>query len=519
MSEVAQMNERPETTYRFGPLERMGFMLGLRVPQLAGLVVALALALACLNSGGLTGLALAISVAAAGAGVFLKAVRGHTLEEWAPLTVRFLVGRWSGRARFRAQLAQVGHVVRVPEGGLEPERPGEPKALPSELATLEFLEGELAHYGGTPFGVIVDRRAKTMTAVLRCQGASFALLGAEDRELRLAQYGGMLAALARDGSPVRRIAWTERTLPANHDQLAQYVIDHKREDLDLDAPTDELVSYLQLLRRAPDVAEDHVLLFSVQIDIHRAAARQVIRRQGGGDLGGMAVLADELGRVIELLEAAGMAVTGALTRRGVASAVRNAYDPWGCQQRERMSPHGLSPVTAGPMARDERWSHIQTDGALHTTLWISEWPRIDVRATFLQPLLTSSRATRTVTMVMELVGPSKAIARVERAVTENATNESMRLRIGQRTTKRTEKQEQATARREEELASGHAEVRFAGFITVSTPTVPGGVDELESTVARVELEAKHAMLRLERLWGQQAEAFTYGALPLCRGLR
>jgi len=66
---------------------------------------------------------------------------------------------------------------------------------------------------------------------------------------------------------------------------------------------------------------------------------------------------------------------------------------------------------------------------------------------------------------------------------------------------------------------GHAEVRFAGYITVSTPSAPGGVDELESTVARVELEAKRALLRVERMWGQQAEAFTYGALPLGRGLR
>ncbi|MCA1681506.1 MAG: hypothetical protein LC777_22440 [Actinobacteria bacterium] len=45
-------------------------------------------------------------------------------------------------------------------------------------------------------------------------------------------------------------------------------------------------------------------------------------------------------------------------------------------------------------------------------------------------MLTSSRATRTVTMVMELVGPSKAIQRAERAVTENSTNESIRARIG-----------------------------------------------------------------------------------------
>jgi hypothetical protein len=513
------MVERQDMTYRFGPLERMGFMLGLRVAQLAGMIAALFVGLVLLNSGGVGGVLAAAAVVGVGSCVFLVTVCGQTVEEWAPLTVRFLVGRVSGRARFRAQLGQVGHLVGVPEGGLDPQRPDEPRALPAELAMLEFLEGELAQFGGTPFGVIVDRRAKTLTAVLRCQGQSFALLGAEEREQRLAEYGSALAALARDGSAVRRLAWTERTLPANRDELAEYVIDHKREDLSLDEPADELVSYFQLLRRAPDVAEDHVLLFSVQIDTLRAAARQAIKRQGGGDLGGLAVLADELGQVVDLLEAAGIAVSGVLTRRGVAGAVRNAYDPWGRQQRERASPGGVSAMSAGPMARDEHWSHIQTDGALHTTLWIAEWPRIDVRATFLQPLLASSRATRTVTMVMELVGPSKAIRRAERAVNENATNESMRLRIGQRTTKRVEQKEQATSRREEELASGHAEVRFAGYITVSAPSTPGGIDELASTVARVELEAKHAMLRVERMWGQQAEAFTYGALPLCRGLR
>jgi len=494
-------------------------MLGLRIPQLVGMVAALFFGVVLLHSGGLGGLLAAAGVVAAASLVFLVAVRGHTVEEWAPLTMRFLIGRACGRARFRARLGQVGHLLRVPEGGFDPQPPDEPRALPAELAGLEFLEGELASFGATPFGVIVDRKAKTITAVLRCQGESFALLGGEERERRLGQYGSALAALARDGSALRRIAWTERTLPANRDQLARYVIDHKREDLSLEEPSDELVSYFQLLRRAPDVAEDHVLLFSVQIDTLRAVARQAIKRQGGGDLGGLAVLAAEVGQVVDVLEGAGIAVTGVLTRRGVAAAVRNAYDPWGAQQRERVSADGIAAMSAGPMARDEHWSHIQTDGALHTTLWIAEWPRIDVRATFLQPLLTSSRATRTVTMVMELVGPSRAIRQAERAVTENATNESMRLRIGQRTTKRIEHKEQATSRREDELASGHAEVRFAGYITVSTPASPDAIDELEATVARVELEAKHAMLRVERMWGQQAESFTYGALPMCRGLR
>jgi hypothetical protein len=259
-------------------------------------------------------------------------------------------------------------------------------------------------------------------------------------------------------------------------------------------------------------------MFSVQIDTQRASARRAIKRLGGGDLGAIAVLAGELGQIADLLDAAGVSVTGVLTRRGVAAAVRNAYDPWGRQQRERAASDGIQPTVAGPMARDEQWSHIATDGALHATLWVAEWPRIDVRAMFLQPLLMSSQTTRTVTMVMDLVGPAVGIRRVERAATEAATNQSMRSRIGQRTSQRDRQKEDATARREYELAKGHAEVRFAAYVTVSTPAGDSALDDLEAAVSRVELEANGAPLRLERMWGQQAEAFTY-SLPLCRGLR
>ena len=519
MSTRVVVDEPEELSYRFGPLERAGFMLGLRIPQLVGFIFAALIALGFLNSGGWSGLLLAIAVMALAAAVLVVPLRGHTIEEWAPLTVRFLAGRWNRQTRYRAQLAAVGHVVGVPEGGLDPQPLDEPKSLPKELVGLEYLEGELAEYDGTPFGVVVDRHAKTMTAVLRCQGQAFPLLGAQDRERRLADYGGVLAALARDDTPLRRIAWTERTLPANRDQLGTYLLEHKREDATLEDPPDELVSYLQLIGRVTDVAEDHELLFAVQIDTQRLASRRAIKRLGGGDLGAIAVLAEELGQVADLLVGAGISITGVLTRRGVSAAVRNAYDPWGRRQRERGIEDGIAPMTAGPMARDETWSHIATDGALHATLWVAEWPRIDVRAMFLQPLLTSSRSTRSVTMVMDLVGPGTGMRRVERAATEAATNQSMRQRIGQRTTQRNAQKEEATERREHELAKGHVEVRFAAFVTVSTPAGPNAVSELESAVSRVETEAKRAPLRLERMWGQQAEAFTYGALPLCRGLR
>jgi hypothetical protein len=514
-----------ETTYRFAPHPGGGFLLGLRLSQLCGFILAGLGSLGALRLGGVGGLGLAVAILTLAAGVVLVPVRGQTLEQWAPLTVRFVLGRFSGAARFRACRAQLGHLVLLPSGGLDPQPAQPPAARPGELAELEFLEVTLSRYDHARLGVVKDRRAHTFTATVRVSGRAFALLGPEDREARLEEYGAVLAALARDGSPIRRVSWIERTLPADADQLGSYLLDAKRADASLEDPPQELVSYLRLIGRAGDVAEEHELLFSVQVDARRPAARRAITRMGGGDLGALAVLAAEVGQLIELLDEAAITVTGLLTRAGLAAAIRAGYDPWGHRQRQRQLEHspdsdpGIAPHTATPTARDEHWGHLQVDGALHCTLWVAEWPRIDVRALFLQPLLMDTRVTRSVAMVMELVGPARATRHAERAATETATEQSLRARVGQRTSQRQAQRDGAAQQRERELAEGHAAIRYAAYVTVSAPnTGPGAVDELEAAVSRVELEAKRAPLRLERMWGQQAEAFTY-SLPLGRGLR
>lgn len=515
----------PETTYRFAPHPSGGFLLGLRIPQLAGFVVAGALALGALRLDGLLGLALVLLVACAAAGILLVPLRGHTIEQWAPILARFALARYGGRARFRAQRAQLGHVVALPDGPLDPLPALEPWSLPGELADVQLLEGALSRYDGARFGVAADRRAHTFTAALRVRGRAFALLGAAEREQRLADYGAVLSALARDDCPVRRVAWIERTLPADGDALGDYLLEARRADASLADPPGELVSYLQLIGSAGVVAEEHELTFALQVDARRPAARRAIARMGGGDLGALAVLASEVGQLVELLDRAGIAVSGVLTRRGLAGAIADAYDPWGRRSRQRQLDPTLpvdgsvAPHTAGPVARDEHWSHVASDGALHCTLWAAEWPRIDVRALFMQPLLMDSVATRTIAMSMELVGPSRAIRQAERAATETATEQSLRARVGQRTSQRQSQRDRAANQRERELAEGHAAVRYAAYVTVSVPSdSPQAQARLEADVSRVELEAKRAPLRLERMWGQQAEAFTYG-LPLCRGLR
>ena len=138
--------------------------------------------------------------------------------------------------------------------------------------------------------------------------------------MRLAAYGAVLAALARDHAPTRRIAWYERTLPPGSDQLADYLHAAKREDADMRRPPLELVSYLELLAGQGRGAEDHEVLVSLQVDAARPAAGRAIRDLGGGETGALSVLADELELVAQRLSQAGVLVAGVLNRRGLAAA-------------------------------------------------------------------------------------------------------------------------------------------------------------------------------------------------------
>ena len=106
------------------------------------------------------------------------------------------------------------------------------------------------------------------------------------------------------------------------------------------------------------------------------------------------------------------------------------------------------------------------------------------------------------------------IREVEAARTTDIADRDLRGRMGFIETARGRRQTEAVVRREEELADGHAALRFAGYVTVSARSLEG----LERHCSEIEHAAQMARLELLRLYGQQEEAFTY-TLPLCRGLR
>jgi hypothetical protein len=495
-------------TYRFGPLERRGLVGPLSLLQVGTVAVALVAAVLLLdlapNAGGaLLGLTLVL-ISGAMATVPLG---GRTPVQWLPLFSAYVMRGLSGRRRFRSPAPRIGmwSGSRAPDQG---------KALPRDLRGVELLT--LPYRSGT-IGAVSDQGGRTVTAVLACEVASFQLLDPPAQERRLAQWGIVLSACA--GTPLRRLQWVERTAPAQGDELARWL--HSERDPVLGERGSPLMeSYLELIESSAPVIHSHELLLAVQLDRNR------VRGPAGA---AQTALVEQTERIARALEAAEVKVLGALSASQLASTLRTGFDPYardeltrGDLAAERADSDGedrhrrgrRTRLDAGaPLASNEEWDHLRADGAFHATYWIAGWPRVDVAPMFMSALLNPSGVVRTVAVSFEPLAPERSTREVEAAITRDRADRELRQRFGQGETARQRQAHEAALRREAELAAGHGEVRFSGFITVSGRDG----DELRRACQETLQHAAVARLELRRMYGQQAEAFTF-TLPLARGL-
>jgi hypothetical protein len=344
--------------------------------------------------------------------------------------------------------------------------------------------------------------------VLACRALSFALLDPESQERRLAGWGLVLSTAAQ--APIRRLQWIERTSPAQGDEMARWL--HEARDPVLPPRGTPMVeSYLELIGSSTRVTHDHEVLLAVQIDAARVRGRR--------DLSLESVLVEQTARIARGLEAAEVKVLGALSAGQLARALRTGFDPYARAELAALETvdrgrQGLAAHSAGPLGAQEQWDHYRCDGACHATYWIGGWPRVDVSPMFMDALLGSSDTVRTVAVTFEPVPPDRSAREVEAAITRDRADSELRRRFGQSETARQRQAQEAAVRRESELAAGHGEVRLAGFVTVSGRDE----EELQRACAEIHQHAARARLELHRMYGQQAEGFTF-TLPLARGLR
>lgn len=506
--------DRYTRKFAFGPLERRGIAGGLRLSQLlllaaSGVVAIVAFQLGSGGAGLAVGL-LAVTVAALAAFV---PYRGRTLEEWIPVAARYSRTRRASGGRWRSGQPANGSVARLDGGDLRWVAD-----LPDSLAGCELLSVDVAH--DRQIGVLADPMHRTLTAVLAVRVRAFGLLSEAEQERRLERWGQALASLARAGSLIRRVQILERTVPADGDTLHRYLAEAR--DRDLSAESLPRRSYDALLEGAGFVTQDHELFLALQVDEQRAASRLGrLARERHGDVRGAAcnALVREVETFAGRLDPADVMVEGALAPRTLARAIRLAFDPYG---RERSNRHGAAQGEAGidtssfgPVATEEGWDRYRTDSAIHRTYWIAQWPRLLVAPTFLAPLLLSADVVRSLSVVLEPVSPERARRAVEAAITSDLADEDLRAERGFRTTARRRRRSEAAVRREQELAAGHQEFRFAAYLTVSGTNH----EDLELACEQVEQAAHQAYLDVQPLWGEQAAGFTFGALPAARGLK
>jgi len=490
--------------FSFGPRDRSGVVVGLRVGQLAILAAGAGIAMMLLlgSHGSLVAGALACAAILAALGVSLLPIAGRGTDEWIPVVARWML---TTRA-WRNPAARSGDLVT--SSGLLVEGQA---TLPPTLRGLTVLSVQLA--GEACVGVIKDGRRRTFTGVVRVGGSSYALLSDREKSIQLSAWGSALSSLAYQGSPVASLQLVVRSVPEDPDGVARYL-----ERAGSLSPSDPIFrSYAGLVQSAAPVTQAQEVLVTLTISERRAG--RAIAAAGGHDQGAVIVLLRALTQLQAQLGRAQIRVEGVLPPRLLAQVYREAWDPTaahGLRRRSSLDPAlaGTAIRGAGPQSTLTTWSHLITDGGCaHATYWVSEWPRVEVGPNFLVPLLLQSTAGLTFSVTMAPVDPGRAQRDLEAAQTAHLSDEMLRSKHGFRTSVSSQRQADAIGHREREFADGHAEYRFSGYLTVTAPSV----NTLDAACGEVEQQARNCRLDVRRMDGEHDVAFTY-TLPLGRGL-
>jgi hypothetical protein len=359
-------------------------------------------------------------------------------------------------------------------------------------AHIGALRGmRLLRAGWQDMGVVHDRAGRTLTAALLLRGGSFALLGADEQDRRVGAWASVLASLSREGSPIHRMQWVAASFPDDGQGVRSFLAAEAAPD----AASACTASYDALLTDMDSHTCAHDVVLAVQV------------RQTKSVEVGCATLAREVGSLVRLLGDADVQVESVLSADDLAHQLLRTYEP------HAAAPGAPPAQDHWPMAMAESWSEVRVDGMVHATFWVAEWPRIEVRSDFLAPILLGS-ARSTFAVVMEPLGPDTAVRKVEASRTADLADTELRRRGGFVSTARHARESEVLARREAELAEGHASFRYSGYVTISAPSE----EELVAACDVVQHAAGQSRLALRRLYGDQASAYTC-TLPLCRGLR
>lgn len=486
----------PEPTYSFGPRDRRALLLGLRLPQLLLLGAGVTALLLGLLSSAAYGVLVGAIVCMALAFVALFPVQGRPVVDWVRPIANYVHGRITDQGTYLGG----PWAMHTPQSGPRDLR------LPGSGDRVRIRSFDTRHRE-----VAVMRQGPRWTAVLEVVAPAYPLADRSTQQERVSAWGSLLAQLGQEGTRLAAIQWLERTIPDSGRGLDDWwrTKGHRA--------AASAADYEQLIAEAGPAATRHETYVVVSIDERRC--RRAIRAAGGGPDGTAKVLIDELTWVEAGLRRCDVTVVGWLGPRDLGRLVRTQYDPAAADGIDRRAETGLGRgvqlQAAGPMAARSTFTHYRTDSGFHAVYWVAAWPRMQVQAAWLYPLLVLGGVRRTISVTAEPIAPSQSFREVRSAKVQKLTEEAQREKLGQIETALDDEEHAALLRRERELVHGHVEYRFTGYVTVTAETEA----DLEDACAQVEQAAVRSVLEVRRVYGEQDQAFIAGALPLARGVR
>ena len=485
--------------YRFGQRRRAG-LFGTLPPALVG-VGLIGLAVAWLGVRGVLPAPVVIVVVGGCGWLGFGRLRGRPAHEILPAMLRW----WWRRLRSRHHWYRP--VPLLTDGEM-------PIAVPAVLSGIELYEVSvdwLAPGDRVPIGVVRDRQAGTLTAVLRvCGDGQFGLVDQATQELRVDEWGSAIGGFVRENTLVARVTFHDWTSPVpvgdTITRLAQVWAD--------EAPHPARADYLELLTETSATVVDHDVLVEVTLDLARLG-----HVRGETNLSaGMRALAEQTRQFSARLDAAGLRVEAVLSAAELVTATRVRSDPSVVEQltalrRSLAAATGTAAPAFGPMLVIDDIESVRVDRAVHRSWWFVRWPRREVPAAWMDGLVFDSGCTRTVTVVFEPVAPSRSDRDVDTERTKREANIETRRRKGFLVRRVDTKAVTEVEAREDELVSGFAEFCYTGLVTVTAPSV----DELDLRGADMEQAAANVGVELQPLWGRQADGWV-ASLPLGRNL-
>jgi hypothetical protein len=501
MSTTTHSPADPGRPVRLPHRSRQGIVLGLDGPQLVFLATAAVAVLIGVNRFGPLGLLYMAPVYLPLGVVALVTVKGLSAPKmvalWASKQVRHRAGATAHRFRPEATHLQ---------GTLN---------LPGTRASVQLwgVDGMATVYHP-------HERTVSITAELEAQG--FLMKDAPDRLDLAQQWSPVLAALTQRPG-IKRVTLQERTTRTTIRPARDHYEQASRKRL-VDPTGPAANNYSRVLEHSERFAVGHRNYLTLTIDLVALGAQ--LKALGGGKDAVLALSAIEAGNLGEALRAAKVTVRSWLSLRQVAELARSTFDPDSIPMiRDRDADQaGVDPVGIGPMYLDEprgRNGSVVTDSAVHTTMWIHEWPRSDAPVGFLAPLVFARHpvTNEAVTHILSIVAAPVPVGRALRLIREEKKvwrgNERLRSRRGTHGSIVDETDWLGLEQREQELVAGHGEFSYGAYLTVSAATE----DALEQAIAGARNALSVVGMEAQVLYCQQAEALMVNALPLGLGMK